>query len=240
MDNRERQAAFRERMREKGFASVTEWVPSDQRDLYRAVAEVLRDGGGVLLSGESQDGHQWSRGWRRDAKQARAAEARRAQEQDRYRWQYESASEIRTIYAERRSKAQDRLWDCVPLRAALIAQVRTEPVWNSDGKLLRTGTERLVFIVRRGGAYERVVFVRSVYGEGPGSLWRVTIPGYLLERHLCVSERACYETLGLQPGASPAEIRSAYHKLIRQYHPDRTGDEETFKRIKAAYEALAA
>ena len=52
-----------------------------------------------------------------------------------------------------------------------------------------------------------------------------------------------YETLGLEPGASQAEIKKAYYKLARQWHPDKNPDnkkeaEEMFKKILAAYEKL--
>ena len=30
-----------------------------------------------------------------------------------------------------------------------------------------------------------------------------------------------YDILGLAPGASAAEAKAAYHKLVREYHPDK-------------------
>jgi curved DNA-binding protein len=50
-----------------------------------------------------------------------------------------------------------------------------------------------------------------------------------------------YEILGVKPDASEAEIKSAYRKLARQYHPDKNkepGAEERFKAINEANEAL--
>jgi curved DNA-binding protein len=50
-----------------------------------------------------------------------------------------------------------------------------------------------------------------------------------------------YETLGVKPEASDAEIKSAYRKLARKYHPDvskESGAEEKFKAANEAYEAL--
>jgi hypothetical protein len=51
---------------------------------------------------------------------------------------------------------------------------------------------------------------------------------------------SAYARLGLRPGASPTEIKVAYRRLAKRYHPDRAGDEglATFLSIQAAYEAL--
>ncbi|MBE3553516.1 MAG: molecular chaperone DnaJ [Thermicanus sp.] len=57
-----------------------------------------------------------------------------------------------------------------------------------------------------------------------------------------MSKRDYYEVLGLNRGASAEEIKKAYRKLARQYHPDvnKAPDaEEKFKEIKEAYEVLS-
>jgi DnaJ family protein A protein 2 len=48
-----------------------------------------------------------------------------------------------------------------------------------------------------------------------------------------------YETLGLQKGASPDEIKKAYHKSALKNHPDKGGDTEQFKKIQEAYSVLS-
>jgi curved DNA-binding protein len=50
-----------------------------------------------------------------------------------------------------------------------------------------------------------------------------------------------YKALGVEPGASDAEIKAAYRRLARKYHPDvskETGAEERFKAVNEAYEVL--
>ncbi|MES2935917.1 MAG: DnaJ C-terminal domain-containing protein [Pseudomonadota bacterium] len=50
-----------------------------------------------------------------------------------------------------------------------------------------------------------------------------------------------YQILGLELSATPAEIKSAYRKLARQFHPDVSKDpkgEERFKEIAEAYATL--
>ncbi|HJR10339.1 MAG TPA: DnaJ C-terminal domain-containing protein [Rhodanobacteraceae bacterium] len=50
-----------------------------------------------------------------------------------------------------------------------------------------------------------------------------------------------YKTLGLKQGAGDDEIKAAYRKLARKYHPDKNkeaGAEDRFKAISEAYEVL--
>ena len=54
------------------------------------------------------------------------------------------------------------------------------------------------------------------------------------------TKRDYYEVLGVAKTASKDEIKSAYRKLAKKYHPDNkeTGDEAKFKEIQEAYDIL--
>jgi molecular chaperone DnaJ len=55
-------------------------------------------------------------------------------------------------------------------------------------------------------------------------------------------KRDYYEVLGVQRGASQEEIKKAFRRLARQYHPDvnrEPGAAEVFKEINEAYEVLS-
>jgi len=48
-----------------------------------------------------------------------------------------------------------------------------------------------------------------------------------------------YALLGLRPGASLAEVRTAWRRLVREAHPDAGGDPDHFRLLQEAYETLS-
>jgi len=50
-----------------------------------------------------------------------------------------------------------------------------------------------------------------------------------------------YKILGLKPGATPNEIKTAYRRLVKLYHPDKDQSADTaimYKEVRIAYEKL--
>jgi molecular chaperone DnaJ len=59
---------------------------------------------------------------------------------------------------------------------------------------------------------------------------------------MATTERDLYEVLGVERGASDAEIKRAFRKLAQQWHPDVNTDpaaQERFKEINEAYQVLS-
>ena len=58
-----------------------------------------------------------------------------------------------------------------------------------------------------------------------------------------MAQKTYYEILGVAKDADERTIKKAYHKLAKQYHPDRNPDnkeaEEIFKSVNKAYEVLS-
>ncbi len=53
-----------------------------------------------------------------------------------------------------------------------------------------------------------------------------------------MGEASWYEVLGIEPTASPDEVRVAYRQAARRHHPDYGGDGERMQDLNAAWQVL--
>ena len=53
------------------------------------------------------------------------------------------------------------------------------------------------------------------------------------------ADEICYQLLGITPSASQDEIREAYLKKAKQYHPDKGGDPDMMRALTEAYRKLS-
>lgn len=48
-----------------------------------------------------------------------------------------------------------------------------------------------------------------------------------------------FDVLGVTPNATDAEVKSAYHRRVKETHPDAGGSAEAFREVQEAYETLS-
>jgi hypothetical protein len=74
---------------------------------------------------------------------------------------------------------------------------------------------------------------RSGSGNGSGAGGQAFRP-----RSATMTRQEAYEVLGLRPGASEADIRAAYHRVMRTAHPDAGGSDWLAARVNMARDLL--
>jgi preprotein translocase subunit Sec63 len=80
------------------------------------------------------------------------------------------------------------------------------------------------------------VVLNKIWPANPAGLWHTS------HNEMAVEYRDYYQSLGVSKTATDDEIKKAFRKLARKYHPDVAQDkqiaEEKFKEINEAYEVL--
>jgi len=78
------------------------------------------------------------------------------------------------------------------------------------------------------------------FGGMPGGMPFGGMPGGMPGgRKKDVDTTKLYEVLGVEKDADPKTLKKAYRKLCLKHHPDKGGDEHTFKEVNAAYEIIS-
>lgn len=106
---------------------------------------------------------------------------------------------------------------------------------------------RLLQLTYLGRTKDRGNGERSAFGYVDGE-WRLIVPEAVLREWFGAGEQrpdekpTLYAMLGVRPEAAPDEIKSAYRRMARQWHPDvckESDAAEQFKLIARAYQVLS-
>jgi len=133
----------------------------------------------------------------------------------------------------------------------VMDEITTEAFWKSPpadlealaarfaafGRMLAETAHRLRVYVSR-EEFERLNgerFRRAFAGEGRDRRDERRAPGGGHARSHVESQ---FAILGLTPGASLGEVKTAYRELVKQHHPDQGGTVQEFLRLQQAYEFL--
>lgn len=108
---------------------------------------------------------------------------------------------------------------------------RTVPFYLPDREVAVTFDAKDYFVLERSGTHA----VLLEY-EVPGSALGARLPFETPSVGAVDRPRArAFARLGLPPSASEADVRSAYRERVKDAHPDRGGDRESFRRLREAY-----
>ncbi|KAE8708566.1 Chaperone protein DnaJ [Hibiscus syriacus] len=130
----------------------------------------------------------------------------------------------------------------IPCGNALVTWYRPQFMSSWNTKKLRMPQARVSTEIGALSFSSSSIFSRNTTLELFNSCLPRT-PCHHLARHLIVkAARDYYSILGVSKNASKSDIKSAYRKLARNYHPDvnkEAGAEQKFKEISQAYEGFS-
>lgn len=161
-----------------------------------------------------------------------------------------AALKQRIPYTGRKWDAPSRRWLIDPRYARVAVELAqtylgitmTIPALSASPRCNETRLVRLDYLGRakdRGGE-------SLAYGWADGS-WSLVFPEDVLRTWFDaprqpIQSQTLYQTLAIKQQSGPEEIRAAYRRMARQWHPDVCHEPdatEQFKRIQAAYDVLS-
>lgn len=152
---------------------------------------------------------------------------------------------------DRQWDGQERAWRVAAQHGALLVTLTEQYLGEHltvPGVCQASESETRVLDVRyigatkeRGGAAERTAFGWA------DNAWSVILPEPVLRAWFAAPARpdemsTLYQVLAVQPKATEAELKTAYRRLARQWHPDvcrELGATEVFKTLQHAWEILS-
>jgi len=161
-------------------------------------------------------------------------------------------SQLKTISpAKRQWEPERKLWLITPDAIEIVVSFLQEKFGPISIPQITTTAEnqtvrRIVKLEYLGACKARGDGEPTAMGYSEGQ-WRVVVPQSVLETYFSNSSskgghQTLYQQLCVVESASAQEIKSAYRRLARSFHPDfnkEDGARERFEAIQAAYELLS-
>lgn len=154
---------------------------------------------------------------------------------------------------ERKFDPARRVWIADPRHAGLVAtliqQYLGEMVFTPQIIVSAPKPETRILEVRYlGQTKDRGTGERSAFGLDAAGQWSVIIPESVLRQYFCDGSTkpgqtaTLYALLGIQTAALPDEVKTAYRRMAKQWHPDVCKEPDAasqFLRIQEAYNLLS-
>lgn len=152
--------------------------------------------------------------------------------------------------SERRFDGNSKAWIVNPKHGQTVARLCREHLGITvdvpQAQIAPKAITRMIQLEYLGQAKDRGDGSQSAFGWIDNG-WKVIFPLSVLQSWFCVDPRpgealTLYGVLGLQRTANPDEIKAAYRRLARQWHPDVCKEPDAsqqFQTIKAAYDVLS-
>jgi hypothetical protein len=220
-------AAFKARMIERGLVQANEWIPSNQRALFKAVALALRQGVAVRVGDPEPVPSN--------------PEPVAPPPSDPEPVPSNPVLPDRLVAFRLRKLLKKETWD--PLAPKSEARLALE-AWFKQflaAESLLAGMKSR----ERSNLYSECFKVREALSapKPPPSPEEAAKRRAAADKAKATRARKAAERphviLGVAIGATQDEIKGAWKKAASKYHPDRGGDAELFKKARAAYEKLA-
>lgn len=152
---------------------------------------------------------------------------------------------------DRQWDANTKAWRVAPQHATLLVSLTEQHLGEhipvpQVSQLLSKNETRILEVRYIGATKDRGGDERSAFGYMDGA-WKVIFPETVLRNWFDAplkpdEQLTLYQVLSIKQGATPDEVKSAYRRLSRQWHPDvcrEPGASEVFMHIKNAYDLLS-
>jgi len=164
-----------------------------------------------------------------------------------------AALKAKVPYSDRRPVYDGKrfdYWAIAPQHASTLADLAEQYLGTRPTvpqiRVVAANTTQLLQVKYIGAAKERAGGEKTASGWANGG-WTVIFPERVLKEWFAVDDKpeaatTLYAVLGIKQSASAADLKSAYRRAARQWHPDvckEEGAEEQFKRINEAYQVLS-